>query len=230
MIIVGKKANIRYGLGIAMIAALLIGTAFLGYASMVSASALHKPVDQYMELEQYNVKKYDHIEVTAMVLKTPGDYDNLVLVLHFNKRGSGWRVEWYTAKVSSQSGAILNTPDNNPFSYYPRKHYASHLTNLFPFVHGVSNMGSGSFYPVYNHLWKNSNWKITKTQSYVQWTIACGKDSDYGEHDVGAAYDGGYVVGKKVYFSYSDHETTGWWIITTGSTRVHYSWDWTIEN
>jgi len=150
------------------------------------------------------------------------NYQNLILLLRFEKRGSNWHVEWFTAKVSSQSGYIPDHPNDNPFSYYPRKHYASNLNN------GVSDIGVGSFAPVYNHQWKNSNWKITKSQNYVQWTLASGWDYDYDKHDMGAAFTGGYVAGKTVTFTYSDHAAKAWWY-GGGDKRAHFSWSWTLE-
>ncbi len=196
---------------------------------VAKASADWNPMDHYVYEMQKHYVNYKHIRVWGYVFTCENtNYRNLILLLRFEKRGSNWHVEWFTAKVSSQSGAIPDTPDNNPFSYYPRKHYASSLNNLFPYEHGISDIGMGSFVPVYNNQWKNSNWKITKTQSYVQWTLACGWDYDYDEHDMGAAYTGGYVVGKTVSFSYSDHAARAWWY-GGGDSRAHFSWSWTIS-
>ncbi len=192
------------------------------------ANAEWRPVEHYLYQMQHFIKPYKHIKVKAFVFTCRNTYyKNLILLLRFEKRGSDWRVEWFKGEVSSQSGYIPDYPNDNPFSYYPRKNYASNLNNLFPYIHGISNLGMGSFAPVYNHQWRNSHWKITKTNSYVQWSLACGHDYDYDKHDMGAAYTHGYVAGKVVTFTYHDHATKGWW--WTEHSRAHFTWSWTIS-
>ncbi len=221
-----KRGKLKY---LSVIVTVMFLATLLTALPNTRGSAEWKSVEHYLYRMQHMVRYYKHIKVEADVYTCRNtNYQNLILVLHFGKRGSNWHVEWFTAKVSSQSGYIPDYPDDNPFSYYPRKHYASNLNNLFPFIHGVSDIGMGSFAPVYNHQWKNSNWKITKSQNYAQWTLACGWDYDYDKHDMGAAFTGGYVSGKTVTFTYSDHAAKAWWY-GGGDSRAHFSWSWTLE-